>query len=180
MACDLGANLTGDRQVQAGEPISVRRHAPSLNPNGSTVKHLALPEPKWVQSYAMARIPKPLEALDGAIADLLAAVVKSSGHTRRDLAQELGMSTNRIGIILRKEPPPATVGEVGLLASVVGQSASEVIAAAEKALSHTAAGGDATQAPLASTWPAGGPTGGVPATRAKKAPRTGTRSHGNR
>lgn len=83
----------------------------------------------------MAITPKRLGPLDSAIATILARAVASTGRTRRDLAADLGMSANRIGIILRHEPPPATVGEVGLLASVVGRTASDVTAEAEALVS---------------------------------------------
>ncbi|UJP39364.1 hypothetical protein [Cellulomonas palmilytica] len=86
----------------------------------------------------MARVPKPLEPLDLEIADVLNEAVGQSGMSRRELALQLGMSMNRIGIILRKEPPPATVGEVGLLASIAGLSASQVIATAEERLAAKA------------------------------------------
>lgn len=84
----------------------------------------------------MAITPKRLGPLDDAIASLLGRDVAVSGKSRRDLARDTGMSTNRIGIILRHEPPPATVGEVGLLAAAVGRTASAVIAEAEGPVSE--------------------------------------------
>jgi transcriptional regulator with XRE-family HTH domain len=84
----------------------------------------------------MARTPKPLQPLDTAIARILADAIEKSGLTRRVLADQTGMSANRIGIILREEQPPATVGEVGILAEAVGMDASSVIRAAEASLAE--------------------------------------------
>jgi transcriptional regulator with XRE-family HTH domain len=81
----------------------------------------------------MALSAKPLQPLDSAIARILAAGVIDSGLTRRALAERTGMSANRIGIILREEQPPATVGEVGMIAEAIGTDASSVIRMAERA-----------------------------------------------
>lgn len=82
----------------------------------------------------MARTAKNLQPLDAAIAEILVNRVDAIGASRRALAIETGMSANRIGIILRGEQPPATVGEVGALAAAVGMSAGQIIALAEDAL----------------------------------------------
>lgn len=58
-------------------------------------------------------------------------LVEQSGVSRRDLASRTGISANRLGIILRREPPPATVGEVGQIAAALGTTASAVISEAE-------------------------------------------------
>ena len=82
----------------------------------------------------MARTSKSLQPLDSAIVAILSTRIEESGATRRALAEETGMSANRVGIILRGEQPPATVGEVGALARVVGMTAGEIIAMAESML----------------------------------------------
>lgn len=67
---------------------------------------------------------------------MLAERVEQHGITRRELALATGMSANRLGIILRQEPPPATVGEVGLISRAIGITASAVIAEAESRMSQ--------------------------------------------
>lgn len=79
----------------------------------------------------MARTKKELQPIDAEIAKMLDALVTDSGLTRRQLADLTGMSINRIGIILRKEPPPATIGELSVLATALGSSASTLLSAAE-------------------------------------------------
>lgn len=79
----------------------------------------------------MALRPKTYDPLDLAIAEALLRAVKESGVSRRELGERAGMSINRLGIILRQEPPPATVGEVGAIAGALGLTAREVIADAE-------------------------------------------------
>ncbi|WP_146114332.1 helix-turn-helix domain-containing protein [Microbacterium sp. MYb72] len=74
---------------------------------------------------------KHLLPIDALIADQLIEGVRAAGLTYRQIASATGMSINRLGIILRKEPPPATVGEVGLIAGCFGATASEIILAAE-------------------------------------------------
>jgi len=75
----------------------------------------------------MARTAKPLQPLDREIARVLSDAVERSGASRRELADTTGMSMNRIGIILRAEAPPASVGEIELIAQAVGLTASEVL-----------------------------------------------------
>lgn len=82
---------------------------------------------------AVARTKKDLQPIDARIAEILAAFVIESGMTRRALSEATGMSANRLGIILRQEPPPVTVGELGLLASVLGTTASAIVERAESA-----------------------------------------------
>ncbi|WP_157486889.1 helix-turn-helix domain-containing protein [Leucobacter salsicius] len=82
----------------------------------------------------MARTKKDLQPIDAKIAEILSELVVESGMTRRTLAGETGMSVNRLGIILRQEPPPATVGELGLLAQALGFSASDIVERAEAAV----------------------------------------------
>ena len=77
---------------------------------------------------------KKLLPVDDLIASDLRDRVSDAGLSYRDLSAATGMSINRIGIILRKEPPPATVGELSALASAVGSTATEIITAAELSL----------------------------------------------
>jgi len=79
----------------------------------------------------VARTHKSLLDVDLRIAEILALLVEKSGVSRRDLAARTGISANRLGIILRQEPPPATVGEVGQIATALGTTASAVISEAE-------------------------------------------------
>lgn len=81
----------------------------------------------------LSRMAKNLLRMDSLIADYLRDGVRDAGKSYRDLAAETGMSINRIGIILRQEPPPVTVGELGLLAAAVGLVGSELIKRAEVA-----------------------------------------------
>lgn len=68
----------------------------------------------------MALTSKPMHPIDRAVAQVLAAAVSDAGVTRRTLAERAGMSTNRLGIILRGERPAATVGEAEVIASALG------------------------------------------------------------
>ncbi|TDL43868.1 hypothetical protein [Microbacterium oleivorans] len=79
----------------------------------------------------MARTQKQLLDVDLRISEVLAELVDAAQLSRRELSSRTGISANRLGIILRQEPPPATVGEVGQIASAVGTTASDVIARAE-------------------------------------------------
>lgn len=86
--------------------------------------------------FCMARAPKLLQPLDRAAAHVLAEAVEAAGLSRRRLAEATGLSANRIGIVLRQEEPPATVGELALLADAVGMAASAVVRTAEDAVSQ--------------------------------------------
>lgn len=72
--------------------------------------------------------------MDALIADYLLEAVQEAGLTYRQIAAHSGMSINRIGIILRKESPPATLGEIGSIGSAVGVSASDLVQRAENVL----------------------------------------------
>lgn len=72
--------------------------------------------------------------MDQLIAQYLRERIEETGIGYRALASDTGMSINRIGIILRKEPPPATIGEVGRLASALGLTASGLLMRAEQDL----------------------------------------------
>lgn len=60
------------------------------------------------------------------------------GVSQRRLAEISGMSLNRVGIVLRGETPPASVGEVGALSTALGLTVAEVLREAEA----TERGGD--------------------------------------
>lgn len=79
---------------------------------------------------------KNLLPMDALIAGYLYEAVQDAGITYRKLAAITGMSINRIGIILRQESPPATLGEIGMIGSAVGLTASELVERAEKVV-HT-------------------------------------------
>lgn len=74
---------------------------------------------------------KHLHRVDSLIAGALLNGIREADLTYRDVAKTTGMSLNRVGIILRQQPPPATVGEVGLIAAAFGATASEIVARAE-------------------------------------------------
>lgn len=73
--------------------------------------------------------------MDALIAGYLRDGVQESGLTYRQIAAKTGMSINRLGIILRQEPPPATVGEIGLIASTFNANVAALVERAELALS---------------------------------------------
>ena len=79
----------------------------------------------------MARTKKELLPIDAAIARYLREGVEAAGISYREVASRTGISLNRIGIILRQEPPPATIGEMGQIAQVLGETASALLARAE-------------------------------------------------
>ena len=74
---------------------------------------------------------KEFEPIDEAIAELLGKAVTNSGMTYRALRDATGLSINRIGIILRKEPPPATMGEIGAIAGATGRDVAQLVAHAD-------------------------------------------------
>jgi transcriptional regulator with XRE-family HTH domain len=134
----------------------------------------------------MARVPKPLKPLDHAVAQILAAAVGSKDISRRALADLTGMSINRLGIILREEEPPATLGEVATIAYALGMSAGAVVRRAEATIpdhppveyvSHHEAEPAPTQdVGIDSTE---GPKIVTPKLRERRPRRTGTPSHGH-
>lgn len=107
----------------------------------------------------MARTPKHLEPFDRLIAEALQALVEKKGATYRPLAEKSGVGLNRLGIILRGEEPPATIGEIDRIARALGSSASAILAEAEA--TTTSAGrvvglprrGEADQLPRAARTP---------------------------
>lgn len=82
----------------------------------------------------MARKRKDLEPIDIAAADALLSAMTVAGISQRQIARESGMSLNRVGIILRKEPPPATVGEIDAMSGPLGVTASSIVGQAERSL----------------------------------------------
>lgn len=81
----------------------------------------------------MARTPKKLEPYDAAVVQILREAAEAAGMSGRGLAEQSGMGSNRVAIILRGDEPPATVGEVARLAMALGLRPSKVFAAAETA-----------------------------------------------
>lgn len=79
---------------------------------------------------------KELEPVDHAVAEILAEAVEKSGLSYRDIREATGISINRIGIILRKVPPPATVGEIDAIAENAGLSVVDVITEASARVSE--------------------------------------------
>lgn len=86
----------------------------------------------------MARTPKPLEPFDYAIARVLSDLVAEAKATYRPLSAKSGIGLNRLGIILRGQEPPATIGELDRLARALGTTASKVIQAAEASIGKDA------------------------------------------
>jgi len=84
----------------------------------------------------MANTPKALRPIDAAVVAILNELADAQGMTRRPLVEASGVGLNRLGIIMRGEEPPATVGELGSIAAALGSSASDVIAEAERRVSH--------------------------------------------
>lgn len=79
----------------------------------------------------MARAKK-LDHIDYEVVEILAALVADRGFSYRKLRDLTGLSLNRIGIILRAETPPSTVGEISLIAEALGVRGSDVIEMAER------------------------------------------------
>ncbi|RTE49610.1 hypothetical protein [Actinobaculum sp. 352] len=78
------------------------------------------------------RQSKNFEPMDEAVSDALIAAVQDSGVSYRELRRLTGLSINRIGIILRKEPPPATMGEIYSIAAAVGVDVVQMIREADR------------------------------------------------
>ncbi|MEN1976867.1 hypothetical protein [Cellulomonas olei] len=86
----------------------------------------------------MATSAKPIRSLDREVATLLLAAADASGMNRRTMAASAEMSMNRLGKILRQEPPPASIGEFGAIAEVLGLSLGEVMQEAERRVAASA------------------------------------------
>ncbi|HEY0217913.1 MAG TPA: hypothetical protein VGC57_16095 [Cellulomonas sp.] len=95
----------------------------------------------------MANSAKPIRDLDREVATLLLAAAEESGMNRRTMAASAEMSMNRLGKILRQEPPPASIGEFGAIAEVLGLSLGTVMLEAERRVAASARA-DAPVVPL--------------------------------
>lgn len=84
----------------------------------------------------MAKTPKSLEPLDEFVVAFLAEAVRTAGLSRRELAKASEVGVNRLGIILRGETPPASIGELSGIARALGLTASAVLDHAERAMSQ--------------------------------------------
>lgn len=89
--------------------------------------------------FEVATSAKPIRELDREVAVLLLAAAGVSGMNRRTMAASAEMSMNRLGKILRQEPPPASIGEFGAIADVLGLSLGKVMAEAERRVAARAA-----------------------------------------
>lgn len=78
------------------------------------------------------RTSKQLNPIDLAVAEILGEKMADSGTSYRALRNKTGLSINRIGIILRKEPPPATVGEATVIALELGMTVDELFSEAAR------------------------------------------------
>jgi transcriptional regulator with XRE-family HTH domain len=97
----------------------------------------------------MARIPKLLHPIDREISRLLAALVDEREISQRPLAEQAGMSHNRLGKILRGEEPPATNGEIDAIARALGRTASSIVREAEANLTSGSEPAPATESTAA-------------------------------
>lgn len=78
---------------------------------------------------------KRLRPIDEAVRIRLAEAAAESSLGQSQIGQLSGMSQNRVGIILRGETPPATVGEIYAMSDALGLDPVEVIRDAEDAVS---------------------------------------------
>lgn len=85
----------------------------------------------------MARRKKKLAPIDEEVQRLLAEQVEKSGLTQDFIGREIDMSQNRVGIILRRETPPASLGEIDAIAQIAGIKLSDIISRAESNLSNS-------------------------------------------
>lgn len=72
--------------------------------------------------------------MDDAVRIRLASIAASSGLKQSDIGKAADLSQNRVGIILRGETPPATIGEIYAIASALGASALRILQEAEEAV----------------------------------------------
>lgn len=75
----------------------------------------------------MAKVTKDLTALDRAAAILLVERLQAAELTRRDIREKTGMSLSRLHSVFTLSTPPLTVGELHILAELVGSSAWEIM-----------------------------------------------------
>lgn len=79
----------------------------------------------------MARNRKDLAPIDHAAQRILNDLVEASGMSHRQIAEATDMSQNRVSTILRRDTPPATMGEIAAIAHAIGTSGAEVFLQAE-------------------------------------------------
>ncbi len=77
---------------------------------------------------------KQLRPVDDAVRAQLAIALTKSGLGQACVGQAVDLSQNRVGIILRGETPPATIGEVCAITAVLGLSGWKIIRMAEEAV----------------------------------------------
>ena len=70
--------------------------------------------------------------LDAAVMDVVDDL--QGDMSGSELARRSGIGHNRMAVILRRDTPPPTVGEVELIGMVFNKPASEIVAEAEAAL----------------------------------------------
>lgn len=75
----------------------------------------------------MARNRKGLDPIEIAIQQRLSDEVGKTKLSQREIGALVGISQNRVGIILRGETPPATVGEILAIADVLGIDGIKII-----------------------------------------------------
>ena len=82
----------------------------------------------------MSRKKKALRPLDVHVQQVLAEAVRQSGKSHASIGQEVGLSQNRASTILRGDTPPATLGEMAVIAQAVGVTGTQVLEVAEERL----------------------------------------------
>ena len=87
---------------------------------------------------AMSREKKALRPLDVHAQRVLAELVRMSGRSHASIGREVGLSQNRVSTILRGNTPPATLGELAVIAEALGVTGAQVLAVAEARLAKAA------------------------------------------
>lgn len=87
---------------------------------------------------AMSREKKALRPLDVHAQRVLAELVRMSGRSHASIGREVGLSQNRVSTILRGDTPPATLGELAVIAEALGVTGAQVLAVAEARLAKAA------------------------------------------
>lgn len=86
----------------------------------------------------MSREKKALRPLDVHAQRVLAELVRMSGRSHASIGREVGLSQNRVSTILRGDTPPATLGELAVIAEALGVTGAQVLAVAEARLAKAA------------------------------------------
>ena len=84
----------------------------------------------------MARTKKALDPIDSRVQELLSEAVARTDLTQGQIGKQIGLSQNRVSIILRRDTPPASIGELHAIAKLVGVRVSDLIEQAETELSE--------------------------------------------